>query len=177
VAVVQTGVALSRAGDRPLRGIVISCGLAGGLRADVRTGSVLVPERVLRPDNTTLECDGDLVSALCAATRRLGLVPITAPMVTSTTLVHGSLRNTWAELGYAGVDMETGLILAPRVAAVRVVLDTPLRELSEDWLHPSTALLRPRNWPQALWLSREAPRCARLAAQIVRTSLDILPSS
>jgi hypothetical protein len=162
---------LSRAGDRPLRGIVISCGLAGGLRADVRTGSVLIPERVLRPDGTTLECDGELVAALRAAARSLGSAPITAPMVTSTTIVHGSLRSTWAELGYAGVDMETGLLLAPRVAAVRVVLDTPLRELSEDWLHPSTALLRLRNWPQALWLSREAPRCARLAAQIVRTAL------
>jgi hypothetical protein len=174
---VQTGVALSRANNRPLRGVVISCGLAGGFRADVRTGSVLVPERVLRPDSTTLVCDGELVAALCAAARRLGLAPITAPMVTSTTLVQGSLRKSWAELGYAGVDMETGLIVAPRVAAVRVVLDTPLRELSEDWLHPSSALLRPRNWSQALWLSREAPRCARLAAQIVRTALSALASS
>ena len=69
--------------------------------------------------------------------------------------------------GYAGVDMETGLLDAPRIAAVRVILDTPQHELSPDWLRPARALRNPRNWPQALWLARDAPRCARRAAEVV----------
>jgi hypothetical protein len=50
---------------------------------------------------------------------------------------------------------------------VRVVLDTPQRELSRDWEHPLQAMLKPWNWAQALWLAREAPRGARLVARVV----------
>ena len=67
--------------------------------------------------------------------------------------------------------METGLIPAKRLAAVRVILDTPQRELSEVWLHPATALVRPDVWPQALWLARQGPRCARLAAEVLAAAL------
>ena len=76
-------------------------------------------------------------------------------------------REAWASVGFAGVDMETGLIDAPRIAAVRVVLDTPQRELSAEWVEPLRALRSPRNWPQLFWFARNAPRFARRAAQVV----------
>jgi hypothetical protein len=48
-----------------------------------------------------------------------------------------------------------------------VILDTPARELNADWLRPVRALSDPRNWAEAMWLAREAPRCARRAAEVV----------
>jgi hypothetical protein len=148
----------------------ISCGLAGGLREDIPTGTVVIPRVVRRPDGTTLHCDAELVDALIAGARKLGLEPITDPMITAATVVVGAERRRWAEEGYAAADMETGL-LPGRVAAVRVILDTPLRELSQDWLNPALAMLKPWNWPQAIWLGRQAPRCARLAARVIGASL------
>jgi hypothetical protein len=72
--------------------------------------------------------------------------------------------------------METGRILAPRVAAVRVVLDTPIQELSPVWSNPLRALLDPRNWPQAAWLAREAPLAAQRGASVIAAAQGIRPS-
>ena len=164
--VVQTGIALSavRSG---LGEAVVSCGVAGGLRGEFPTGTVLVPREVRRPDGRTLRCDGEFVELFARSCRRLGIEPIFDPLLTSGEIVHGDARARWAAQGYAGVDMETGLIDAPRVAAVRVVLDTPQREISGDWQSPLLAILKPWNWPQAIWLAREAPRAAELAASVV----------
>ena len=164
-AIVKTGVAL---GDlrAPLGDTVLSCGLAGGLRADLPTGTLLLPREVRRPDGRTLHCDAELVEALAAAARALGLEPVFAPLLTAERIVHGAARAHWAGEGYAAVDMETGRLDAGRVAAVRVVLDTPAHELSRDWERPLAAMLKPWNWPQAMWLAREAPRAARLAARV-----------
>ena len=169
VHVCETGVGLSK-NRGPFGEIVVSCGLAGGLRSDVRSGTVLVPREVRRPDGRTLRCDAELAGKLESAARRLGFEPVLDPMLTSETLVNGSQRERWALQGFAGVDMETGLLEASRVAAIRVVLDTPQRELSSDWMNPLRALLRPRNWPQAFWLARIAPLYARRAAAIVAAS-------
>lgn len=162
----ETGVALAKTkgpfGDR-----VVSCGLAGGLQREIPSGAVLVPREVRRPDGRTLHCDAELHERLERAARLLGFEPILDPLLTSTTLVNGVERTRWAQAGYAGVDMETGLLEATHVAAVRVVLDTPLRELSAEWLDPKRALRRPRNWPQLFWLAQHAPRYARRAASIV----------
>ncbi len=168
--VVRTGIALSRVTGAECGDLVISCGLAGGLLAGVATGTVLVPAWVRRPNGEMLRCDPELIALLEAAARRLGFEPLSHPLVTSTALVRGTARALWAAHGYAGADMETGLLQASRVASVRVVLDTPSCELSEDWLHPAAAFLRPHNWPQALWLAREAPRCARAAADVLRVA-------
>ncbi len=164
--IVQVGIALANSGPR-LGETVISCGLAGGLRENLSTGTLLLPREVRRPDGDILHCDPQLVAALAAAASRLGIEPVFDPLLTADTIVSGRQRVVWAERGYAGVDMETGLIEAPRVAAVRVVLDTPQRELSTDWSRPLVALLKPWNWPQAVWLAREAPRAAALAARVV----------
>ena len=164
--VVETGVALRRAYE-PLGDVVISCGLAGGLHHAHPTGTVIVPHEVARPNGEIVRCDAALSGALRAAARSLGLEPSEDRLVTTDAIVRGAQRDHWASQGFAAVDMETGLLRAQRVAAVRVILDTPLRELSEEWLRPVTAALKPWNWPELIWLARTAPRCARLAAQVI----------
>jgi hypothetical protein len=165
-SVIESGIALDRFNNSESDAAYISCGLAGGLRADLPTGTVVIPREVRRPDGTTTHMDEQLTEALIAAARSLGIESVTAPLITAASVVVGAERKRWAEEGYAAADMETGL-LTGRVAAVRVILDTPLNELSGDWLNPATAMLKPWNWPQAIWLGRHAPACARLAARII----------
>jgi hypothetical protein len=170
--VVQTGIALADLKE-PLGDAVVSCGLAGGLRRRLPAGTVVIPREVRRPDGSVLYCDQELTEALIAAARRLHLEPIVEPLLTSESIVNGPERERWAALGYAAVDMETGHLRAARVAAVRVILDTPENELSGDWVNPLRAMLRPRNWPQAFWLARTAPRAAALSASVVAATQGI----
>ncbi len=171
--VIEAGVGLANAERVEGQSAIISCGLAGGLHHHLPTGTVVIPHEVLRTDGTTLECDRELVEMLLRSARSRGIDPVTDPIVTTRQIVTGVARRAWSERGYAAVDMETGLLRAERVAAVRVVLDTPLRELSEEWLHPARALLNPLLWREAIWLARHGPRCARLAAEIVRDALYV----
>lgn len=164
VRVVECGIALSK--RAVFDGLVISCGLAGGLRNDLATGTVLIPHRVRRPDGTELVCDAAAVRELARAARGLEACVVHDDLVTSTTLVRGGHRAMWAALGYAGVDMETGLLAAPRVACIRVVLDTPQREISPQWVDPARAMLQPGLWRELPFLMREGPRCSRIAARI-----------
>lgn len=170
--VLRAGVALSRLSALDLDRTVVTCGLAGSLRSDVPTGTVLIPSIVLRPGGGRLVCDSGLVGALATGASRLGLTPEHRPMVTSRTLVVGAERQAWAERGCAAADMETGLLWAARVATVRVVLDTPECELSRAWQHPLTAVWRPHAWGELPWLAREGPRCARLAAEVLAAALS-----
>ncbi len=164
--IIECGVAFSRCSPTSLGTTTLSCGLAGGLRADLPTGTVVIADRIRRPSGEEAPCDRALVLQLTVAARKLGREPVVAPILTSATLVHGADRAQWGKRGYAAADMESGLIVAPRIGVVRVILDTPLRELSEKWLQPARALLDVRLWPQALWLARQAPHCARIAAEI-----------
>jgi hypothetical protein len=165
-AIVECGVAFARCDPSSLGVAVISCGLAGGLRPDLATGSLVIADRVRRPNGEVFVCDRALVLALVGTARKYGYEPIVAPIATSATLVTGAERRALAREGYAAVDMESGMIVAPRVAVVRVVLDTPSRELSRAWIRPARALVNPALWGQAVWLAREAPRCARIAAEV-----------
>lgn len=165
--IVECGIAFSRCDPTALGTTVISCGLAGGLRTGLPTGSVLVADRVRRPNGEVLVCDRALVLQLTAAARKLHLDPVVAPLLTAAEIVTRSERVAWANDGYAAVDMESGLIVAPRVGVVRVILDTPQREISPAWRHPSRAFLNPLLWGQALWLAREGTRCAAVAASVV----------
>jgi hypothetical protein len=164
--IVTAGIALSKGFSWRDRAVV-SCGLAGGLRPDLPTGTLLLPRQVRRSDGRILDCDPDLIDAFAHAARALHIEPVFDPLLTADAIVRGPERAVWAARGFAGVDMETGRIDAPRVAAVRVILDTPQRELSQDWLHPIRAMFKPWNWPQLIWLAREAPRAAHRAACVV----------
>ena len=168
--VVQSGIALRGLRDDP-GPIAISCGLAGGLRDDLPTGTVLIPREVRRPDGTTLTCDPELFASLVRAARAAGCAPVEAPLLTTARIVRGPERMRWAQQGYAGADMETGLLQAPRVACVRVILDTPVHEFSAAWENPALVIFRPDAWFDIPFLARVAPRCAALAARIVADAL------
>lgn len=172
VNVVQAGIALIE--HSRFDGIVISCGLAGGLRAGLPTGTVLIPERVRSPDGRDITSDADIVSQLTLSARNLGCAVVHEPLVTSLTLVHGPARQRLAAEGFAGVDMETGLLDAPRIACVRVILDTPEREISPAWLRPWSVLVHLSALRDLPFLMREAPRCADLAARIAVQACDNL---
>jgi Phosphorylase superfamily len=167
VRVLETGVALANLDAARLGDVVISCGLAGGLSRELRTGTVLVPREVRRPDGERIVCDAQLQSTLAGSARRLGYDVVDGPMITSAAIVRGDERATFARRGYVGADMESGLLTAPRIGVIRVILDTPERELSSAWLDPTKAMMNPKNWPEALWLARTAPHCARVAAQVL----------
>jgi hypothetical protein len=170
IPVYETGIALSRYDGAGI-GMAISCGLAGGLRDDVPSGAVLIPSEVVSMNEKRRRCDPGTVQALSDAARSLGIEPLSEPMLTADTIVRGAERMRWAQRGYCGVDMESAAIRADSLAVVRVVLDTPQQELSADWERPFSAIMRPWNWPQAVWLARFAPGYARLAAKIVHTAL------
>jgi hypothetical protein len=168
--VIESGVGLAKIRDS-LTGTAISVGLAGGLRSDVPTGTIVIPTAVATSDGVAIACDATWTARLRDAAQRLGYAYIDAALLTSDALIIGAERAAWAARGFAAVDMETARIPAHAIAAVRVVLDTPQRELSPDWLTPMRAMLRPSNWNQLFWLAREGPRCANLAAQIVSAAL------
>lgn len=174
LSIVRTGIALSALRE-PLGEDVVSCGLAGGLRCDLPTGTVLIPREVRRPDGTVLHCDPELVECFSRAARSLGVEPVLDPLLTAASIVSGAERRRWADQGFAGADMETGRVYAARVAAVRVILDTPQHELSPAWRRPARAMLDPRNWREAAWLAREAPRAAALAARVISAAQGIAP--
>ncbi len=170
VRVVQAGIAL-RATRARIAGIAISCGLAGGLRDDVPTGTVLIPRVVHRTDGVEIVCEESLVESLAAAARALGYAPVDAPLLSSAALVREGERKTWAERGYAGADMESGFIDCEALACVRVVLDTPQREISAAWQRPGSVLVSPRAWIDVPFLAREGPRCAAIAARVIAAAL------
>jgi len=129
---------------------------------------------VIRPDGSESRCDPALVDALVTGARRLGVDPVQEPMLTSERLITGAERAVWAARGCVAADMETGLLEVERLAAVRVVLDTPERELSGAWQSPARAIWQPRAWADLPWLLREGPRCARLAAEVLALAFPAL---
>jgi hypothetical protein len=169
--VIESGIGLAKMNRRPILGVAISCGLAGGLRTDLPSGTIVIPSAVATNAGTAIACDAEWTARLREAAKQLGCAYIDAALLTSDTLVVGNARAAWAARGFAAVDMETARIPAQRIAAVRVILDTPQRELSPDWVNPARAMLKPRNWGQMFWLAREGPRCADIAACVIAAAL------
>lgn len=164
---IECGVSLSNVHGIPGVDIAITCGLSGGLRDDVPTGALVIPYAVYRANGEVRACDPAWTQRLRAAAAHLGYTVVDSPLLTSERLVTGNERARWAKEGFAAVDMETALLPLERIAAVRVILDTPKNELSPEWIDPARALRNPRNWPQAWWLARNAARCADIAARVV----------
>ena len=156
---------------------MVVCGLAGALTSGVRPGTILVPERVGLPDGRVMCCDPALVHALTAAAHALGFQPDTGPLLTARSLVVGAARDDWARRGFVAADMETGLLATrhPRVATVRVVLDSPDQGISREWLRPAQAMLRPKLWGELFWLCRVAYPYALRAATVLKGGLEYGP--
>ncbi len=170
INVVRAGIALSALDPTTLSDTVISCGLAGGL-ADLPTGTVVLPETLHSADGATIACDALLVKALRESASALGLRYSGEPLLSAGSIVRGDERRLWAARGFVAADMESALLRGSRIAAVRVILDTPQHELHRAWLHPATVLFHPRAWFELPWLAKEAPRCARIAARVIRNAL------
>lgn len=153
--------------------VAISCGLAGGLDSRLPSGTVVIPDAVGDGGGELHACDPMLLQRLRVAAERCGVTAHPGPLLTVDHVVSGAERDHWARRGYAAVDMESALLvsLSRRFAALRVVLDTPSRELSPAWTRPRRAVLSPRLWGQALWLARAAPQRCDLAAAIVALAL------
>jgi hypothetical protein len=171
IAVERIGVGL-RGWAPPAARPFVSCGLAGALSESLTPGTIVVPEWVGLPSGDRVRCHPPLVEALVAASRMLGREPVTAPLITTSWLVTGRERQDWSAKGFVAADMETGLLLNWHScgAAVRVVLDSPQRDLSATWERPWRALLEPLLWPQAFWIGLTAPTYALRAAAVVRAA-------
>ncbi|HEY7926677.1 MAG TPA: hypothetical protein VIG86_04550 [Candidatus Dormibacteraeota bacterium] len=153
--------------------VVFSVGLAGGLAPELACGTVVIPAQTAREDGTLIDCDPAWSAALAAASRHLGFPTVTLPMLSADGVVTGAHRARWAARGFVAADMETALLagMVARVAAVRVLIDTPRREISSAWERPGRAALDPRNWLQGAWLARVAPRLSTRAARVVAAAI------
>ncbi len=153
---------------------MVVCGLAGALVPGLPPGTVLIPERVGLADGGIMQCDPILVQELAAAACSLDFQPDLRPLLTAQSLIIGKDRHEWAQRGFVAADMETGLLAGRnlRVATVRVVLDSPEHGISQEWLHPTRALLQPCLWRELFWLSRAAPRYALRAALVLKACLS-----
>ena len=158
VRVVQVGI-----GGRPpseLPGIVISAGLCGGLLPEQLPGTVVIPTQVVDEQGVTRACDPGVVAALERAARYLRLPTTSGSLISTSGMVTGSARETWAGRGHIAVDMESAAAAesARRFGVLRVILDTPTHELSAAWAVPGRAIRDPSNWGEAIWLGVNAPR-------------------
>lgn len=127
VRVVESGIGLALLQPGESFRVAIDCGLAGGL-GDLPTGTILIPDDACTAQGAWRTCDREWTGRLRDAARALGHECVAAPLLTSDTLITGNERSVWARKGFAGADMETAWIATDRLAAVRVVLDTPDRE-------------------------------------------------
>jgi 4-hydroxy-3-methylbut-2-enyl diphosphate reductase len=141
-AVHRTGMGPRRArGAAPgLRGrpgtALVVMGFGGGLDEHSDVGDVVVADAVLGPDGERIECAG--AQALRDALERRGLRVRTGPIASVARLAMGDTRVRLREAGAIAVDMES-VWLAPGAgerpfAVVRVISDTPARELTRPLL-------------------------------------------
>lgn len=170
----RAGIGLAEMGEPPTTPVAFSVGLAGGFDPDLAPGTVVIPREVAREDGVMLACDVPWSAALERASIRLGFPTVTLPMLSAAALVTHAGRAAWFAKGFAAVDMETALLarMVPRVAAVRVIFDTPVHEISPAWVNPRRAAADPRNWRETAWLARWVPRCTRRAAQVIAAALE-----
>ncbi len=146
-------------------GALLVLGFCGALQRGMRVGEVVVAERVYAAADEghaelDLACAG--AAQLAGALREAGFRASTAPIVSVGRLALGERREQLRREGAAAVDMESvwlaGGALERPFAVVRVVLDTPEREL-----------LRPRMLPLAL---RAGAALRRTAAAIERLAMQ-----
>jgi 4-hydroxy-3-methylbut-2-enyl diphosphate reductase len=171
--VVRAGIGLGALTTALDTAVVLSVGLAGGLEPGLRSGTVVIPAEVGREDGTMVQCDTAWSTVLERASVRLGFPTVTSTLLSAGAVITHDGRAAWFSKGFSAVDMETGLLagMVARVAAVRVILDTPDREQSAMWDRPERAVVDPRRWREAAWIMRSVPRYCRRAALVVAAAL------
>lgn len=138
-------------------------GFCGALESSLRPGEIVVADRVYAADDeghepASVSCVG--AETIAEALADDGLRVHTAPVVCVGRLALGERREQLRRAGAAAVDMES-VWLAPGAAArpfavIRVVLDTPEREL-----------LRPQMIPVAIRAGGALRRTARALQRLV----------
>jgi Phosphorylase superfamily len=170
VRVLRVGVGGSApAGDAS---IVISAGVCGGLLPDQAPGTVVIATNVSDESGAAYACDPAVANRLEEAARALRMDVVTGSLVSTPAMVTGPARALWAGRGHVAVDMESAAAAAtaPRFGVVRVILDSPQRELSSAWAAPGRAVLHPANWIDAVWLAIHAPGYALRVGAILQTA-------
>jgi len=172
--VVKSGI--GRGGRPDTAGVVVICGLAGGLEPRLLPGTVVVAESVGTEAGQMVPCDKELVRLFVAGGKQLGFAVEIVRLLTAEQIVTGDERTLWAARGFDAVDMETARWHSPpgRLAAVRVILDTPRKSISEQWLNSRKAMVRPELWLEMGWLAVHAPRYAVRAARVTQAGLALL---
>jgi 4-hydroxy-3-methylbut-2-en-1-yl diphosphate reductase len=159
--------------------IVISAGVCGGLLPDQAPGTVVIGTSVSDESGTIHACDPVIAARLERAARSLGVPVVTGSVVSTSAMVTGAARRAWADRGHVAVDMESAAAAAtaPRFGAVRVIVDSPQRELSPAWVAPGRAALRPSNWVDGIWLAIHMPEYALRAGAVLQAAFlgDIDP--
>jgi len=121
------------------------------------------PDSTARPRSkrNVIRCDDELVEALTQGARSLGIEPVFDPAPDGRFDRHRSGARNVGDERLRGSRHGDRRIAAPRVAAVRVVLDTPHHELSAEW-RTAAGVLKPSNWPEACrgWHARRRARQA-----------------
>ena len=173
IRLIRGGIGLAGMREPVTTSVALSIGLAGGLSAEHAPGTVVIPSRISSATGASLQPDAEWTESLLAASRRLGFPTLDGPLITTETLVTDATRDGWARHGFVAVDMESAAIgaMTARFAAVRVVLDTPVHEISPAWVRPGRAALDPRNWREGAWLLRNAPRFSLRAAEVLAEAL------
>jgi nucleoside phosphorylase len=129
------GAANARAAGIVAAGIpadaVAVAGFCGAVAEGLRAGDVVVASEVRGPEGVTV-CD---VGPVVAALEAMGIERISVgPIASADHVVHGAERGALAGQGALAADMESAWLAAAAagrpLAVVRVVLDTPSREIS-----------------------------------------------
>jgi 4-hydroxy-3-methylbut-2-en-1-yl diphosphate reductase len=116
-------------------GPVLVAGFCGALSDDLEPGDVVLASELRSPDGTTTTCPDPAI--LAGVLRRGGLRVHVGPIASSARLVTGARRSELRESGAVAVDMESAWLAAAidpgPLVVLRVVLDTPRRELRRPW--------------------------------------------
>ena len=130
---------------------LVSFGIAGGLRPDLASGTVVVADSVIAPDGRALETAEAWRRGLVAACGSAGMV---IAAVAGSERIVGEVAEKRAlavATGAAAVDMESHAVAAAAVEAgvpvlvVRAVADTAARRLPE-WVAACVAADGSRRW-------------------------------
>jgi 4-hydroxy-3-methylbut-2-en-1-yl diphosphate reductase len=146
----------ARTHDHSEAAAVVIAGFCGALDPSLQPGDVVLASELRGPDDTVVCADPTILAGVL---RRGGLRVHVAPIASERSLATGPRRRRLAQTGAAAVDLESAW-LAPSAGgrplhALRVVLDTPGRELRNPVTSATGTVAAYRSLRQAASLLRE----------------------